>query len=92
MHMMSRNLQATTNAYTACLTTLGEDATDRELFACVASGITVYDRNQDYARSIFLVYAGTMVFLMQVRGLFYLLWFIASCHVWYTNLCLFLKL
>ena len=67
MLMMGRNLQVTTDAYTSCLLTLGEDATDRELLACVASDLTLEDRYRNYASSIFLVYAGAMVFFMQVR-------------------------
>jgi hypothetical protein len=56
------------DAYKECFAHYGENATDREIFACVASSIAVDDPNRNYARSIFLVYAASMVFFMQVRA------------------------
>jgi Ammonium Transporter Family len=54
-----------TDAYSYCMTTLGDSASDRELFACVASGITVDSGSRNYARTVFVVYSGAMVFFMQ---------------------------
>jgi hypothetical protein len=62
-----RTHEEVADAYKECFEHYGENSTDREIFACVASSIAVDEPNRNYARSIFLVYAASMVFFMQVR-------------------------
>jgi hypothetical protein len=56
----------TPDAYDFCLTDLGDNFTDRDLLKCVIK--TENDSTNTYTRSIALVFAGVLVFAMQVSA------------------------
>lgn len=59
-------MTVTPDAYQHCLTELGDAVSDRELFQCVIS--TERESTNTYTRSIGLVFAGVLVFVMQVSA------------------------
>ena len=52
------------SVFDSCLTTLGEDVSDRELLQCVAVGVSP-DESTYYARTVLLVLCAALVFFMQ---------------------------
>ena len=56
----------TPDAYNSCLTELGDAVSDRELLQCVIR--TEHESTNTYTRSIALVFAGVLVFAMQVSA------------------------
>ena len=54
----------TPNAYKSCLTKLGDSVPEKELFQCVIEA--EHETTNTYIRSIALVFAGVLVFAMQV--------------------------
>ena len=52
------------DAYTSCFESLGSNSTDRQLLECVAT--TCSKQSNDRLKSVALVFAGFLVFIMQV--------------------------
>ena len=52
------------DAYATCFDSLGGNTTDRQLFECIAG--TYNMQSYDRLRSVALVFAGFLVFIMQV--------------------------
>jgi hypothetical protein len=53
-----------TNAYSACISMLGSNITDRQLIECIT--ITENAQRDILIRNVALVFAGFIVFVMQV--------------------------
>jgi hypothetical protein len=53
------------DAYGVCIYKLGSNVTDRQLIECIT--LTEKSRSDDLVRRVALVFAGFIVFVMQVR-------------------------
>ena len=68
----------TPDAYMSCLTKLGDDVADRDLYRCVIQ--TEHETTNTYIRWISLVFAGVLIFSMQVKFVYYCIGSITKIH------------
>lgn len=53
------------DAYTECVEAFGENATSSEMLKCISKSISAHRTSLEYTRSLGLVFAAALVFLMQ---------------------------